>query len=37
MDFRGRLEQIWRTPQSRAQLVEHDGPVLLEVVGRQSW
>ncbi len=37
LDFRGRLEQILATPQSRAQLVEHDGPVLLEVVGRQSW
>jgi hypothetical protein len=37
VDFRGRLEQIWRTPQSRAQLAGHDDPVLLEVVGRESW
>jgi len=37
VDFRGRLEQIWRTPQSLAQLVDHEAPVLLEVVGRQSW
>jgi hypothetical protein len=36
-DFRGRLEQILATPQSRAQVVSHEGPVLLEVVGRQSW
>ena len=36
-EFRGHLEQIWRTPQSQAQLVDHDEPVLLEVVGRQSW
>jgi hypothetical protein len=37
VDFRGHLEQILRTPQSRAQLADHDAPVLLEVVGRQSW
>ena len=36
-EFRGRLEQIRRSPQSQAQLVSHEGPVLLEVVGRQSW
>ena len=37
VDFRGHLEQIWRTPQSRAQLLSHEEPVLLEVVGRESW
>lgn len=37
LEFRGHLEQIWRTPQSRAQLVAHDEPVLYEVVGSQSW
>ncbi len=37
VQFRGQLEQIWRTPQSRAQLAGHDEPVLLEDVGRQSW
>jgi len=36
-EFRARLEQILATPQSRAQVVSHEGPVLLEVVGRQSW
>ena len=36
-DFRGRLEQILTTPQSHAVAVSHEGPVLLEVVGRQSW
>jgi len=35
--YRGRLEQILASPQSQAQVVSHDGPVLLEVVGRQSW
>jgi hypothetical protein len=29
--FRGALEQIWRTPQSQQQLVEHGTPVLYEV------
>jgi hypothetical protein len=37
VEFRGHLEQIWRTPQSQEQLVDHDEPVLLEVVDRQSW
>ena len=37
LDFRGRLEQILATPQSRAQVVSHEEPMLLEVVGRQSW
>ena len=36
-DLRGRLEQILTTPQSQAVAVSHEGPVLLEVVGRQSW
>ncbi len=36
-EFRGRLEKIWSTPQSREQLVSHDEPVMMEVVGRQSW
>lgn len=29
--FRGALEQIWRTPQSREQLVEHGTPAIYEV------
>ena len=29
--FRGALEQIWRTPQSQRELVEHGTPVLYEV------
>ena len=37
IEFRGRLEQIFETPQSREQLVEHEPPALMEVVGRQSW
>ena len=37
VDFRGHLERISRTPQSRAQLADHDAPVLLQVAGRQSW
>jgi hypothetical protein len=36
-EFRGHLEDIWRTPQSQAQLVGHAEPVLFEVVGQQSW
>jgi hypothetical protein len=36
-DFRGRLEQILQSPQSREQVTSHRGPDLLEVVGRQSW
>ena len=31
-EFRGRLEQILRTPQSRDQLSSHQGPHLLEVI-----
>jgi hypothetical protein len=37
VEFRGQLEQIWRTPQSRNQLVARDEPLLLEDVGRESW
>jgi len=36
-EFRTRLQHILATPQSRDQLVGHEEPVLLEVVGRQSW
>jgi hypothetical protein len=36
-EFGVQLQKIWRTPQSRQQLLEHEEPVLLEVVGRQSW
>ena len=37
VEFRGRLEQILTTPQSREQLSAHAAPEVLEVVGRQSW
>jgi hypothetical protein len=37
VEFRGHLEQIWHSPQSQAQLVDHDEPVLLHDVGQQSW
>lgn len=30
--FRSALERIWRTPQSKAQLVAHGTPVVLDVV-----
>jgi hypothetical protein len=30
--FRGALEQIWRTPQSRNELVSHNAPTVYEVV-----
>lgn len=30
--YRGALERIWRTPQSKAQLVAHGTPVVLDVV-----
>jgi hypothetical protein len=36
-EFRGRLQQVLATPQSREQPTSHRGPDLLEVVGRQSW
>lgn len=31
-DFRGILEKIWATPQSREQLISHCTPVILDVV-----
>lgn len=34
--FRGALEQIWRTPQSKEQLVSHEAPTLLEVVEQRE-
>jgi hypothetical protein len=34
--FRGKLEQIWTTPQSIAQLVDHATPMLLETVVEQT-
>lgn len=37
VEFRGHLEHIWGTPQSREQLVAHDEPLLLDDVGRESW
>lgn len=30
--FRGALEQIWRTPQSKKHLVSHETPTLYDVV-----
>ena len=30
--FRGALEQIWRTPQSKEQLLHHGTPALYDVV-----
>jgi hypothetical protein len=35
--YRGRLEQVFATPQSRAQLTGLHAPELLEVVARESW
>jgi len=35
-DFRGALEQIWRTPQSQEQLVAHSTPVLYDVVEQRT-
>jgi hypothetical protein len=35
--FGAQLQRIWSTPQSQQQLLDHEDPVLLEVVGRQSW
>jgi hypothetical protein len=36
-EFQGHLEQIWRTPQSKAQLLGDHEAVLLEDAGRHSW
>ena len=35
--FGVQLQKIWSTPQSQQQLLDHEEPMLLEVVGRQSW
>jgi len=37
VEFGARLQKIWSTPQSRQHLLDHDEPMLMEVVGRQSW
>jgi hypothetical protein len=37
VEFRGRVEQIWRTPQSQAQIAGDHEAVLMEDVGRESW
>ena len=34
--FRGALEQIWQTPQSRQQLVAHSTPTLYDVVEQRQ-
>ena len=34
--FRGALEQIWRTPQSKEQLVSHETPLVYDVVEQRS-
>jgi hypothetical protein len=35
-EFRGALEQIWRTPQSQQQLVDHSAPRLYDVVEQRQ-
>ena len=35
-EFRGALEQIWRTPQSQEQLVAHGTPLLYDVVEQRE-
>ena len=35
-DFRGALEQIWRTPQSQAQVVTHTRPTVYDVVEQRG-
>jgi len=35
-EFRGALEQIWRTPQSQQQLVSHGTPTLYDVVEQRT-
>lgn len=37
VEFQGRIEQIWRTPQSRAQITGDHEAVVLEETGHQSW
>ena len=34
--FRAALEQIWRTPQSKGQLVSHETPLLYDVVEQRE-
>jgi ribosomal protein L35AE/L33A len=34
--FRGALEQIWKTPQSKEQLVSHGTPALYDVVEQRQ-
>lgn len=34
--YRGALEQIWTTPQSKEQLIEHEAPQILEVVEHRT-
>jgi len=34
--FRGALEQIWQTPQSREQLVSHGTPLVFELVEQRQ-
>lgn len=34
--FRGALEKIWQTPQSKEQLVSHEVPELLDVVEQRT-
>jgi hypothetical protein len=35
--FRGALEKIWATPQSREHLVSHEAPRILEVVDARTF
>ena len=35
-EFRGALEQIWQTPQSKAQLISHESPRLYDVVEQRQ-
>jgi hypothetical protein len=37
VEFRGHLDKIRETPQSRRELAGYEEPVLLEDVGRESW
>jgi ribosomal protein L35AE/L33A len=34
--FRGALEQIWRTPQSQQQLVDHGTPLVYDIVEQRD-
>ena len=36
-EFRGKLQKVFASRQSQDQVVSHEAPLLLEVVGRQSW